>query len=673
VARGAISTGSTGLNSELSPSPRSPGLNALRGFGGADAALAALVVLVVGLMIVPLPTWTLDLLLATNLSAAVSILLVVLYVPDAIGIATFPTLLLLTTLFRLSLNVASTRLILLQANAGQVIQAFGSFVVRGNYVVGAVVFLVLTIIQYIVVAKGSERVAEVGARFVLDAMPGKQMAIDAELRGGTIDGAEARLRRRQIQRESQFYGAMDGAMKFVKGDVIASLVILVVNLVGGLAIGVAMKDMSVVGALRRYGLLTIGDGLVTQIPALVLSTAAGVLVTRVASEEADTPLGEELARQLLGVPKAIQVSGVFVLLLGAVPGLPAAPFFAIGAVLLLVGRARARARARELERAATEPARKDRARPGHEPSFIPLVVPWTVEVSVDLEPTLDGRPPGQPALRAMTIAMRTRLFAELGVPLPVPRVRVRPDLAARRVLVSVHEVPASVLEIPPEVDDHALVGWVESRMAALLRRRAADFLGLAEVQRLLDELEAFAPATVRNVVPRPLSLVVLTDVLRRLVDEQVSIRDLRAILEALSTMASTEKDPLLLAEHARGQLRRATTFRLTGGRGQLEVVVMDPVLEDTVRRAITRTAAGAFLTLPPQAARDVLASVKAACASVASASRASSDEHAVLLTQPDIRRFVRKLTEAELPDLFVISYADLLPEVALKPVARAVA
>jgi type III secretion protein V len=315
-------------------------LKGLRGFGGADAALAALVVVVVGLMIVPLPTWTLDLLLATNLSGAVTILLVVLYVPDAIGIATFPTLLLLTTLFRLSLNVASTRLILLQANAGQVIQAFGSFVVRGNYVVGAVVFLVLTIIQFIVVAKGSERVAEVGARFVLDAMPGKQMAIDAELRGGTIDGAEARLRRRQIQRESQFYGAMDGAMKFVKGDVIASLIILVVNLVGGLAIGVAMKDMSVVGALRRYGLLTIGDGLVTQIPALVLSTAAGVLVTRVASEEADTPLGEELARQLLSVPKALQVAGVFVLLLALVPGLPAAPFFAIGAALVLVGRQR---------------------------------------------------------------------------------------------------------------------------------------------------------------------------------------------------------------------------------------------------------------------------------------------------------------------------------------------
>ena len=374
-------------------------------------------------MIVPLPTWVLDVLIATNLSAAVSILLVVLYVPDAIGIATFPTLLLLTTLLRLSLNVASTRLILLQGNAGEVIKAFGTMVVRGNYVVGAVVFLVLTTIQFIVIAKGSERVAEVGARFALDAMPGKQMAIDAELRGGTIDGNEARRRRRLLQRESQFYGAMDGAMKFVKGDVIASIVIVVVNLLGGLAIGVAMKGMPVVDALRRYGLLTIGDGLVTQVPALVLSTAAGVLVTRVASEEADTPLGEELARQLLGVPRAIQVAGVFVVLLAAVPGLPTAPFLVLGVALLLVGRARARAKSVEEHRAATEPTPKDRARSGaREPAFVPIVVPWSIDVSEDLEPLLDAEPDG---LRAMALGLREHVFSELGVPLPAPRVRAR--------------------------------------------------------------------------------------------------------------------------------------------------------------------------------------------------------------------------------------------------------
>ena len=242
---------------------------------GPELGLAFLVISVVAMMIVPLPTWLLDLLLAANLSLSVAILLVVLYVPDALAVATFPTILLLTTLFRLALNVSSSRLILLQGNAGEVIRAFGSFVVRGNYVVGAVVFLILTIIQFVVIAKGSERVAEVGARFVLDAMPGKQMAIDAELRSGTIDGNEARRRRRTLARESQFYGSMDGAMKFVKGDVIASLIITVINVLGGLAIGVAQKGMPAVDALKRYGLLTIGDGLVSQIPALVLSTGAG--------------------------------------------------------------------------------------------------------------------------------------------------------------------------------------------------------------------------------------------------------------------------------------------------------------------------------------------------------------------------------------------------------------
>src|SRR5258706_4040473 len=303
--------------------------------GGADAGLAILVVLVVALMVVPLPTWLLDILLASNLSGAVAILLVVLYAPDAISIATFPTLLLITTLFRLALNVSSTRLILLQANAGEVIRSFGQFVVRGNYVVGAVVFLILTIIQFVVIAKGSERVAEVGARFVLDAMPGKQMAIDAEARSGSIDGNEARRRRRQLARESQFYGAMDGAMKFVKGDVIASVIITFINILGGLAIGVGQRGLEVEAALKRYGLLTIGDGLVTQIPALVLSTGAGILVTRVASEEPDSSLGSELSAQIFGQPQAIRVASFFVLSLSVVPGLPLLPFALIGTVLLL--------------------------------------------------------------------------------------------------------------------------------------------------------------------------------------------------------------------------------------------------------------------------------------------------------------------------------------------------
>ena len=632
-----------------------------RGLGGAELGLALLVISVVAMMIVPLPTWLLDVLIATNLSIAVAILLVVLYVPDALAIATFPTILLLTTLFRLALNVSSVRLILLQANAGDVIKAFGTFVVRGNYVVGGVIFLVLTIIQFIVIAKGSERVAEVGARFVLDAMPGKQMAIDEELRSGALDGNEARRRRRSLARESQFYGSMDGAMKFVKGDVIASLVITVVNILGGLAIGVGQKGMPAVDALKRYGLLTIGDGLVSQIPALVLSTAAGVLVTRVASEDPDTPLGEELASQLFGMPKALKVASGFILLLAIVPGLPAVPFLVLSALLFIVARTRTKQLELAERRAATEPQRPVTTGK-RETSFVPVVVPWSIEVSEDLAAVLDDAPDA-PGLRSEALALRDVLFAELGIPLPAPRVRVVAGLPAKHAVVSLFEVPTRVL---PIADEATAVKTVREATASLLRARGGDFLGLAETQRLLDELEQFAPATVRNVVPKPVSLPLLTDVLRRLVEERVSIRDLRAILEALASLAATEKDPLTLTELVRAQLRRAMTFKLTRGATQLGVVLVDATIEDTVRRAIQRTPAGAFLTLPPAAARDVIASFRRAAGEAT-----AQGGPPVVLTQPDIRRFVRKLIEADLPDATVVSFAELLPEVTLRPLARA--
>ncbi|MBX3209556.1 MAG: FHIPEP family type III secretion protein [Labilithrix sp.] len=641
-----------------------------RGLGGAELGLALLVISVVAMMIVPLPTWLLDVLIATNLSVSVAVLLVVLYVPDALAIATFPTILLLTTLFRLALNVSSVRLILLQANAGDVIKAFGQFVVRGNYVVGGVIFLVLTIIQFIVIAKGSERVAEVGARFVLDAMPGKQMAIDAELRSGAIDGNEARRRRRILSRESQFYGSMDGAMKFVKGDVIASLVITVVNILGGLAIGVGQKGMPAVDALKRYGLLTIGDGLVSQIPALVLSTAAGVLVTRVASEDPDTPLGQELASQLFGMPKALRVASGFVLLLAILPGLPAAPFLVLAAALFFIARSRDRQIARDDRRDATEPRPIAPTAGGRraEAPFVPIVVPWSIEVSEDLAPALEDAPEDERVgLRTEALAMRELLFSELGVPLPSPRVRVAPGLPPRHAVVSLFEVPARVMPVPEGTSDAELVRVIGEATSELLRGRAADFLGLAETQRLLDELEQFAPATVRNVVPKPVSLTLLTDVLRRLLEERVSIRDLRAILEALALLAATEKDPLTLTELVRAQLRRALTFKLTRGATHLGVVLVDPTIEDTIRRAIQRTPAGAFLTLPPAAARDVIAALRRA----GSEATAEAPGAVVFLTQPDIRRFMRKLLETEVPDATVVSFAELLPEVTLRPVARA--
>ena len=671
-------------------------------FGYANAALAGLIVCVVGLMIVPLPTWLLDILLATNLAAGVTILLVTLYVTDALKIAAFPTLLLITTLFRLALNVSSTRLILSQGNAGEVIRAFGDFVVRGNYVVGAVVFLILTIIQFVVIAKGSERVAEVGARFTLDAMPGKQMAIDAELRSGAIDNGEARHRRRELNRESQFYGAMDGAMKFVKGDVIASLLITIINILGGLAIGIGQKDMSAVAALKKYGLLTIGDGLVSQIPALVIATAAGVLVTRVASEEKGTSLGQELGSQLLGVPMALKVASFFVVGLALVPGLPALPFLLIGGFLFFASRARQQQiTALQVDESGvsilplplgpgpTEAGAVSGLGSGARASLgasvghangagrplLPMVAPWSVAVSADLERLFDDKHQGQgksqskhqelayAGLRSAVRATRESLYRDLGVLLPAPDVHVESSLPARHVVLSVHELPAKVLVLPNHLEDRAAADTVASGLLDALRPRASEFIGISEAQTLLDQLEQIAPATVRQVTPKPITVTTLSEVLRRLAEEEISVRDLKGILEALAQAPSNDRDPLSLAEFVRAQLRRPITHSLTGGAGELSAFLLDPSVEETIRSAINRTSAGAFLALSPAAGRDIVAATRRTLESAPPAGH----QRAVILTQPDIRRFVRKLIETDLPTVRVVSYAELQPEISLSP------
>lgn len=640
-------------------------------FGTADASLALLVVAVVGLMIVPLPTWLLDILLAANISVSVAVLLVVLYVPDALGIATFPTLLLITTLIRLALNVSSTRLILLQAYAGEVIRAFGNFVVRGNYVVGAVVFLILTIIQFVVIAKGSERVAEVSARFVLDALPGKQMALDAEVRSGAIDGNEARRRRHQLARESQFYGAMDGAMKFVKGDVIASVAITIVNIVGGLIIGVMQKGMETDVALRRYGLLTIGDGLVTQIPALVLSTAAGILVTRVASEEPDTSLGDEMVGQLLSTPKALRNAAVFVIVLAVVPGLPALPFLVIGGVFLALSQAR-RQRLRDVD-AVGDPLELLRVsrRKARRPAFVPSVIAWSIDLSDDLAELIDDVTRGDEIMRAglrtQTIRIRERVFAELGAPVPAAVVRCRPDLPAQTAVVSIFEVPERRLQLSASDDRETKLERIVRETTAALARRASDFIGIGETQSLLDQLDQVAPALCRHVVPKPISVALLADVLRRLVEEQVSVRDLRLILEALASAPAADRDALSLTEIVRSHLRRATTFRLVGGSGALSAYTLDQEIEETIRGSVQRGSAGGFLALSPGAASDIVSAVRR----LRDASPTPEGAPSVLLTQPDIRRFVRKLLETEFPDLHVVSIAEMMPEIAIHPLGRA--
>ncbi len=669
----------------------------------ADVSLATLVLLVVGMMIVPLPTGVLDVLIAGNISVAVLMMLVAMYISSGLQFSAFPTVLLVTTLYRLALNVSSTRLILLQADAGDVIAAFGNFVVQGNYVVGAVVFLILTLIQFLVIAKGSERVAEVGARFTLDAMPGKQMSIDAELRSGALSQEEARHKRALLQRESQFYGAMDGAMKFVKGDAIAGIVITVINILGGLAIGVAMRGMDAVDALQTYGLLTIGDGLVSQIPALLISTSAGLVVTRVASGGDDATLGGDVASQVFGDPRALRIAAAFLVVLAIIPGLPAIPFSVLAVLFLFVAHRLTRrvVAAPVVEVVAKqEAARETKARK----QMVPLVVPVAVEVGEGLAEAVADEAGQGPLLEEEVPHLRDRLFLDLGIALPGVRARATPYLEPFQYAIALHEVPVAhgmaqpdrlLVQEPSsllttygleaeEAEDplgQGAASWVDvgarevleadgleafgaaaliaEHLGQCVERRARDFIGIQEVQSMLEQLERAYPALVRNVVPKPVSVTLLTDVLRRLVEEGVSIRPLREILEALAVHAPNERDPVTLTELVRSALRRQITYRFAQD-GVLAVHLLDPMIEEAVRDAIQRTPGGNYLALPPEMAKDILGAIR----------RSVGEGPAILLTQADVRRFVRRLVEVELPDAVVLSFQELAPEAQVQPLSR---
>jgi type III secretion protein V len=630
-----------------------------------DLALAALVVLIVGMMIVPLPTFLLDLLITLNLTAAVILLLVAIYVSDALKIATFPSLLLLTTLFRLAIEVSATRLILLKANAGQVIHAFGSFVVSSNLVVGVVVFIILTTIQFIVIAKGSGRVAEVGARFTLDAMPGKQLSIDAELRAGHIDRDEARHRRAMLARESQFFGSMDGAMKFVKGDAIAGIVVLLTNIVGGLIIGVLSKGMELFGALRTYTLLTIGEGLVAQIPALVISTAAGILVTRVSSEEEGGHLGSDIGRQIFAQPRALAVAAVLLGLLAIIPGLPAFPFLFLGALLGLLAHRLIRTRpakpSRPVSHWLSDPARSD----GHERSNAtpsPLLVPIAIDLSPALAQVLLPKQGPSRLVSELIPALRETYFAETGI--VIPTVSVRSDttgLAPDAYAIRLQEIPVAnglavtqaALATPEEV--------IVEHLLAVLRRHGYRFVGIQETQALLEGLERTHPNLVREVVPKLVSPVLLADILQRLAREGLSLRNLVEILGALARRAGKENDAASLAEGVRQALQRQITFKHTGRDESVGVFFLDAMIEETVREAIQKTDSGSHLALEAELSADIVRAVKRAVGSVASP---------VILTASDIRRHLRGLLESEQPQVAVLAHQELTPETRLVTLGR---
>ena len=648
-----------------------------------DIILACFITSIVGMMLVPLPTPLLDLLLTTNIFAATTILFVSLYIQDATKIASFPTILLITTLFRLGLNVSSTRLILLQADAGEVIRAFGSFVAGGNLVVGLVIFLILTVIQFVVITKGAERVAEVAARFTLDALPGKQMSIDADFRAGLFDIHEARHRRSELQRESQLYGAMDGAMKFVKGDAIAGIIITVINLIGGFAIGVLQRGMDPTQAVHTYSLLTIGDGLVSQIPALLISVAAGIVVTRVASEEKESHLGKDIGAQILAQPKALGIVSVLLLTLAIVPGLPTLPFLVLGAAAGGISYAlvRTRKRQQETEDRSAREAQRSRAQMGP-----------AVPILLQLSPDLAGRLEVSGERDRLTRLLRelpASLYSESGVLVPEIVVRAydallsageERDVAADSFAVLLGEIPVHRGTIPrpnpgareeetteprssriPERDAPA---YLASRLREVLRRYLQEFVGLQEVRTLLDRLSMTHPALVAEVVPKQVELSQLAEVLQRLVRERVSIRDSRSVLEAVAETARAENDPFELTELVRARLARQICSRFAREDGKLLVHTVDAEIQQAIRESIRRGPAGPYLGLPPDLREEILDATRRALRGT------TQPAPPVLLVEPEVRPHLRKLLEEELPEVAILSMRELTPELVLQPIGH---
>jgi len=601
----------------------------------ADLMLALLVVAVIAMMVVPLPTPLIDLLIALNLGFGVLLLAAALYMRDALSFAAFPTLLLLSTLYRLALNVASTRLILLQADAGRVIEAFGSFVVRGDYRVGALVFAMLTLIQFIVIARGAERVAEVGARFSLDALPGRQMAIDAELRVGSLRPEQARARRQRLSRESQLYGALDGALKFVKGDAIAGIVITLINFVGGVSLGVFAHDLALGPSLATYGLLTIGDGLVTQIPALLGATAAGLVVTRVEPADGEAAsLARDIAGTLLGEPRALAVGALVLAGLSLVPGLPSWPFLAIGAACAF---------------GAFSATRRERARV--EPSSLSSEALF-LELGSALHARLAPRGALDRPLAAAIQDVLRELNDTLGIALPSATPLSSNTLAANELRWLWRELPGPTHR--PAASE--LTTTIVSALGTLGRLRAAESLDLDEVSRRLDELAREQPALVSATIPQRLAPTLLAEVLRQLVSEGVSVRWLAEVVVAIAPHAARDTQPHVLVERARRALARRISHALAPG-GTLHVLRLSPELEETLADCLRKGEHDDVLALPPALAHEITSAVAAA--------HQSTPTPCALLTQAALRRHVRELLREHSPDLPVVCAYELMPHLNL--------
>jgi type III secretion protein V len=594
--------------------------------GRADVVTAAIVMAIVVAMILPLPVWLLDTLLAINISASALLVVLVIQVKDTIALSTFPTLVLITTLMRLALEVASTRLILLEGYAGHIIEAFAQIVVGGNVVVGLVVFLILTLVQFIVITKGAERVAEVGARFTLDAMPGKQMAIDMELRANAITPEQARVQRQALAQESQFFGAMDGAMKFVKGDAIAGIVIMLVNLVGGLGVGVVQRGMPASEAMHVYSMLTIGDGLVTQVPALLTSLTAGLLVTKSGGSGADAPnLGRKLAEQLFAQPKAwVTASGV-IFLLGLIPGMPLVVFAAVSAVALgfglqVIRKELAVARsAAEVSRELVQDVRE-----------FELVSPLSLAVSQRLQ----GHPD---RLRLVNVARQVRNNIVAGYGMMLPRLDVELHAADSQSDIALCQNDVAVFELQVSGNEELTPEWwaaYEQQVRSALFEAAPRAFGVQDAQHLMDWVAKLYPQLhkeLEGVMP----LGRFADVLQRLIAEQVSIRNLKLIAQSLVEVGQRERDPSMLTEHVRWALGREICAA-HAEQGVLNAFILDAELENAIREAVQPTQHGLLLAFDSERARAVLDQLAALL-------QATRLARPVILCSEDVRPYVRSI------------------------------
>lgn len=672
-------------------------------FKSRDIALAFGLVMIVGLMIIPLPPVLVDLLVALNIALSIGVILLTMYISQPMEFSVFPTFLLLITLFRLGLNISASRLILLEGNAGKAIETFGTLIVGGNYVVGVVIFLMLMIIQFVVINSGAGRVAEVSARFTLDAMPGKQLSIDADLNAGIIDETEARSRRKQVETEADFYGAMDGASKFVRGDSIAAIIIMLVNIIGGFVIGMVQRNLEFTQALQTYTLLTVGAGLAVQIPALLVSSAAGLIVTRSTSEKS---LGTDLFGQLSNFNTLAVAAGIIVLM-AFVPGLPKVPFFAVGGALgisayYVSNFQKKEAQLKQLPASAAGPVPS--AEPETPEDMLNMVVvdPMELEIGYSLIPLIDNDQTDN-LLKRIT-GIRRQVMAELGLILPVVRIRdnLRLQPSQYRIKIRGQEVArgdlmlGNMLAIPGSEADPNLKGvpttepafglpaqWIpeseqgraelmgytvvnplsvlSTHLTEVVRHYAPDLLNRQMVQEMLNQLKSRSPASVEGVIPEILSLSEFQTVLRNLLRERVPIRDLSGILEVVANNATITRDPNILAEAVRQTMAHTLSSLYRDEENALHVFTLSPELESMLRSSLGVTDSGVGFQIDASLAQVILRNTGEKMEALAGLGHMP-----ILLCPRELRMAFKRLVEQSLTNLVVLAYSEISPGTKVK-------